>query len=905
MQRPRYYLPVAVLLIVFAAPAAAQSSSQPSIPRKPDVPACQALIAPAGESSARPDAPETVVRLMRCGDVFESHAEYRRALGAFQMAVSVAERIGDDAHAGEALQGVGDELLKLGNGVQAEAFYQRSLDVRRQAHDRDHEADVLGALGRARWMQGRYDEARTLHRQALAIYQEVHDQLGIAVADNNLATTYMRFGDYPGALGYMRQSLEALTGLGDRRRSATVLDNMGDAYRRLGDYERALELAERAMSIRSELGLRDGIAKSLDSLAAIYQDQGNYTAALARLEKSLATRTELGLAHDVAEALLNIGNVYAAEGAFAQAERYFRRALAAASRLGNEALETDVRTQLGTVQHLEGRSTLALATLRRALAGPRRAEYPQQLDAARFALARVMAATGRLTTALVRLRQCLSYRDRIGHRPDKVDVLIEMALVERRRGRGRRALQLATEARGLAGAMRLADAEWRALTEMGRAQEVLGRPAAAARAFEDAIAIVEDLRARLAGTGNAVALFFADRQAPYRARIALALAAGRAEEAFAFAERAKARTLLDAIGADRFPASTPLTPDERRRERQLETALRSANAQLMAAAASAGQDVGRFAALERSQDAARLAYEDFQAAAHAAHADPSGESTEAVGVGVADAVKMLDGRPVGILEFVVGSAHVWAFVLDGSGLRVVQLPATSAALARDVGRFRTQLASRDLRIGATARRVYDEIIRPVRPAIAGKTELVIVPDGPLWDLPFQALQSAPTHYFIEDVALSYAPSVAVLREVMRHGRTGPGPATLLAFGDPSTNGPPAANVGSPGSLPDAATQVAELAALYGPTSRVYVGPRRRKRAGRPRLRTIASWRSRLTAYSTIAARCTPTSRSPEARARTRTAFSRPGRSCACDSTPISSSCRRARPRAGACRLVKA
>jgi len=51
--------------------------------------------------------------------------------------------------------------------------------------------------------------------------------------------------------------------------------------------------------------------------------------------------------------------------------------------------------------------------------------------------------------------------------------------------------------------------------------------------------------------------------------------------------------------------------------------------------------------------------------------------------------------------------------------------------------------------------------------LRGKTELIIVPDGVLWELPFQALQSSARRYVIEDMAVSYAPSITVLREMMR------------------------------------------------------------------------------------------------------------------------------------------
>jgi CHAT domain-containing protein len=72
---------------------------------------------------------------------------------------------------------------------------------------------------------------------------------------------------------------------------------------------------------------------------------------------------------------------------------------------------------------------------------------------------------------------------------------------------------------------------------------------------------------------------------------------------------------------------------------------------------------------------------------------------------------------------------------------------------------------------------------PAEDQITLKTKLVIVPDGILWGLPFEALQSAENHYVLDQMQLSYAPSLSALRE-MRKQRT-PANSTLIAYGNPS------------------------------------------------------------------------------------------------------------------------
>src|SRR5262249_1633083 len=76
------------------------------------------------------------------------------------------------------------------------------------------------------------------------------------------------------------------------------------------------------------------------------------------------------------------------------------------------------------------------------------------------------------------------------------------------------------------------------------------------------------------------------------------------------------------------------------------------------------------------------------------------------------------------------------------------------------------------------------------------TRLVIVPDGPLHRLPWDALRLADGRHVVERYAVSLAPSAAVVAALWRRARER-GPATdtpvrLLAFGDPAFARPDAA-----------------------------------------------------------------------------------------------------------------
>jgi CHAT domain-containing protein len=171
-------------------------------------------------------------------------------------------------------------------------------------------------------------------------------------------------------------------------------------------------------------------------------------------------------------------------------------------------------------------------------------------------------------------------------------------------------------------------------------------------------------------------------------------------------------------------------------------------------------------------------------------------------------------------------------------VRLFTLPIKRSDLARQAEAFRHQLAERDLAFRNSALELYDLLLKPAAAQLKGKTNIVIVPDDVLWDLPFQALQNAAHRSLIEDAAISYAPSLTVLREMSKQRKkreADTAAPTLLAFGNPrigkETNEPAAAALRDikPDSLPEAEQEVKALRRVYGaPRSKVYIGAEARE-----------------------------------------------------------------------------
>jgi CHAT domain-containing protein len=265
---------------------------------------------------------------------------------------------------------------------------------------------------------------------------------------------------------------------------------------------------------------------------------------------------------------------------------------------------------------------------------------------------------------------------------------------------------------------------------------------------------------------------------------------------------------------------------EREEERALESSLLAASSELRALAQKPGADPERVRKLEAERARRRRAVEDFRTRAYAAHPELRALRGESRALERGDVAGLLGEARTVLLEYVLGERGAYVFVLAGGpsgepALAVHKLAGRTPELVALATRLRSQLAARDLDFGTTASRLYERLLAPAGAALRNARHVVLVPDGALWELPFQALRSASGRYLIEGAAVSYAPSLTVLRDMRAQPQRAEGGETLLALGNPdlgagSARRAPSVLMGETlAPLPEAETQVREIAQLYG------------------------------------------------------------------------------------------
>jgi CHAT domain-containing protein len=384
--------------------------------------------------------------------------------------------------------------------------------------------------------------------------------------------------------------------------------------------------------------------------------------------------------------------------------------------------------------------------------------------------------------------------------------------------------------------------EYNNLVVVGIAYQKLGKTEEARKALARAIDITELLQDQSIGGEIDRLRAFEYYLTPYQAMIDFQVDQKQFTEAFSYAQRAKGRTLLELLQNGRVDINKSASQEEREREHQLIRKIVSLNRQITSEKLKSQPDIKRLADFEEQLKKARLEFEAFHTTLYAQHPELKVHRGEIRLFSLYDAAGLIPDSKTALLDFIITDENVHLFVLtkdasDRPALNTYTIKIERKSLAEKVERFRRRMENRDYDFQALSKELYVLLIKPAQKQLQSKTNLIISPDNVLWDLPFQVLLSPELRYLIEDAAISYTPSLSVLREMRLASKKkqSPAKASILALGNPALGTRSKELVkfvkmdAELQPLPEAATQVRALGRLYGPTlSKVFTGPEARE-----------------------------------------------------------------------------
>lgn len=257
-------------------------------------------------------------------------------------------------------------------------------------------------------------------------------------------------------------------------------------------------------------------------------------------------------------------------------------------------------------------------------------------------------------------------------------------------------------------------------------------------------------------------------------------------EIFSAAERAKARSFVEYLERLSARSSAPAAGKSNPEEEKLKTS----RLDILKKLSESGLEIEK-----KSQLEIQLRRIDDMASILNTNEFLQTETAEIPTKPVAlDAVqKKLLKSDTALIEYILGNERSFLIFISSASYKVIELPPQDKITNMLTGflRYLENSGMNPTTGTAAARRLYKELFSPVESLIPKSvTNLIIVPDGILFDLPFETLvcdqdKKSRIDYLMNHYFLSYAPSVSAYFYLLKRPKPASYRKDLLAFGAPS------------------------------------------------------------------------------------------------------------------------
>jgi len=697
-------------------------------------------------------------------------------------------------------------LLTIGSNITTEAKYSEAHDIlgfglslAEKYKKQTLSVYFICRIADVYRYEGNFNDALQQVERARQLSEQWNDKTALFAAYEFSGIIYFAMGEPTESTEYLQKAYDLReTSKATNIRTAEILDSMGACAYLEGNYGKSLELYQKAAEWRKEPEGLLAESSPWNNIGAVYLMTGEYDLALKFFNLSLQWNVQRNRTEMVSLVMGNIGNLYHMREQYDDSLKYFQQSLIYAEQ---------VKAKPRIAWSLQGVSN----------------QYE---------------ALGNYDTAQEYLEKAAKLSDEIGQQALSASILANMAELQAKHGKYPEAI--ANAQRGAELAKKVNDREdvINAHAAEGQAYFKIKQFPQAKKAFAEAIATTESMRADFGSPEEQRGHFLESKLGAYLGMIDLLYTEGKPDEALAMAERAKGRVLLDVLQNGRSKTSKLLTPAERTQEERYLRELTTLNMQLQNALLENKPNQSEVDQLKDKLEKARFDREAFQTGLYAAHPELKVRRGEVDAFDLKHASALIPDSRTAIVEYVAMDDKTLVFVLTkgnsgAADVKVYTLPAGQKELTKSVNDFRERLARRDLSFRGPAQQLFKQLLQPAESQLADKKRLIIVPDGPLWELPFQALILANGHYLIERSAIASVPSISVLYEMERRNLEANRNQTkgkLLAYGNPTIGQDTISRVNMTlrderlTPLPEAEVEVNSVAKIYGAKeSKVNIG----------------------------------------------------------------------------------
>jgi CHAT domain-containing protein len=690
------------------------------------------------------------------GDLLFNNHNYGEAIKHYTLMLDASRKLG--IYRNPSMES--DVYRKIANCYEMTGDYQSALTNVRDAFDIDslnnnlinkiadyrHEGKIYIYMGLN--TNGIVSLEKAL-RLSEGMEQSIKNENKISIADNYLVLgqLYSAMGKLEMAIDYTRKALSLFGQANDKRGLMESDLTLANVYSDLGDITEAQTLAGKSMKEAIELGM--GTSRHNQLLASIASETGEYENALRYQEKAMKEASDFGILGQVIWATIGMGDIYSNLGDFNKAEKFFQDAKKAKDTLKMKAtsLDASLNMRLGEIvsanEYFFSQGSFtgeAISSLR---------------------IAEMLMQKGNLDSAMIYLNMAEEKFKASGNREGESNVLVNKGRILVDKGDYMTARQLLESA---ATASDFPETAWQAWFNLGRIYENLDQDEKAVESYRNSISIIEKIRGNLT-IDEFKSIYFDNKREVYDRLLRILLKMNKPVESFQVSEQARARAFYDILANKKIDFNGSLPGDLISLEQAKRIEIQKLYKLLQKGDVSTfGESESRASGLRQLREAlvsAQSEYEDIIQKIKL-HSPAYAEMVSAQPVNPSDLRSALDDNSA-VLAYWISSNELIIWFITKSDIICREIPVNDQYLGSLIEKARKAIESDSplSELKPPLKLLYSMLIAPVESTLGQFRNLIIIPNGSLHFLPFQALVDNREDYLVQNHNIIYEPSASV------------------------------------------------------------------------------------------------------------------------------------------------
>jgi CHAT domain-containing protein len=327
-----------------------------------------------------------------------------------QRSLSLSEQSGYPAGQAESLL-ILSERQNYDNHVVALQTAQKALALYQGLNDKTGLARSYFLIGVSLMVQNILPEATQNFERALQLWRDLNDRSGQADALIRLSWVEDRKGEWQSAITYLTEAQSIVDERAEPKKMGQILTGLADAFNESGLPENGLVLYQRALEYYRQTSDPHLLYYANWGVGETYYLLRNYTEAQKHLQESLKYVSDDSL--QAASSFQYLGRVYIATKEYSTALPYLQKALTALTRAANPLEAAQVRALIGQVYQEQGQLEVARQNYRQALTTFSALTDRLDQSAVYYALGRLELKAGKLDDAENYLHQSILVTENI------------------------------------------------------------------------------------------------------------------------------------------------------------------------------------------------------------------------------------------------------------------------------------------------------------------------------------------------------------------------------------------------------------------------------------------------------------------------------------------------------------